>query len=125
MKYSPNHYAKAFCAAVAEHPHQENKFIKNFADLIIKNGNQHQGSKILAATEKILHETHGTKKITFISARPLKSLHTSFRHFLHAHDTIEEKTDATLIGGVKMIMNDALQFDGTLKRKVEKLFSDQ
>ena len=124
MKYQPIHYAKAFCAAVAEHPHSGEKLVKNFARLIAKNGDEHGGAKILAATEKLLHATTGTKEVTFVTARPLASLRTKFHHLIHAHDTVDESVDASLIGGVKVLVNDELQFDGSLRRKLDKLFAN-
>ncbi len=137
MKYQPIHYAKAFCAAVAEHPHSVEKLVKNFARLIAKNGDEHGAPKILAATGKLLHATTGTKEVTFVTARPLtperndggqarpspKPLRTAFHHLIHPHDTVREVVDPSLVGGVKIIVNDEEQYDGTLAGKINKLFN--
>ncbi|MBI2623578.1 MAG: F0F1 ATP synthase subunit delta [Candidatus Liptonbacteria bacterium] len=123
MKYTPLHYAKAFAAALAEHPKSGEKFAANFARLIERNGDARHAPKILAATEKLVRAASGAKKVTLVTARPPEqSLRTAFRKLIGAHDTVEEKVDPSLIGGVKIVVNEEEQFDGSLKRKMDKLF---
>ncbi|MBI2888905.1 MAG: F0F1 ATP synthase subunit delta [Candidatus Liptonbacteria bacterium] len=132
MKYPPAYYAKAFCAAVADPVKARSahgarhidELVKNFARCIEKNGDEHNAPKILAATEKLLHATTGTKEVTFVTARPSpKPLRGAFHHLIHPHDTVHEVCDPSLVGGVKVVINDEEQYDGTLRGKIEKLFS--
>ena len=140
MKHKPEHYAKAFAHAIAaplnpakaghgaSHPHITGKhvdeLVKNLAKLIEKNGDAAHAAKILAATEKLLRPVTGAKSIMFITARPqAHPLKKAFRALLHAHDVVREVTDSSLIGGVKIVVNEEEQFDGSLKRKIDKLFN--
>lgn len=125
MKHSPLEYAKAFRAALAGHPREGEKFVKNFVKLILKNGDAHQGPKILAATERLLRTVTGTKSVTLVTARASRSLRTAFHRLIHSHDIVRETIDPSLIAGAKVLINDELQFDGSLKRKIEKLFYQQ
>lgn len=125
MKYSPLHYAKAFAKAVAAHPHEKEKLVKNFVKLIERNGDTRQGVKILAATEKLLRPVTGAKSITFVTARPSpEPLKKSFHKLLRTHDVVRESIDPSLIGGVKILVNEEEQFDGSLRRKLDKLFAN-
>lgn len=125
MKYTPLHYAKAFRAAVAAHPHDKEKLVKNFAKLIANNGDAAHASKILAATEKLLCTVTGARSITFVTARPSSEpLMKIFHKVLKAPDIVRETVDPTLIGGVKILIDDELQFDASLRRKLGNLFGD-
>ncbi len=42
--------------------------------------------------------------------------------FVKPDDVIEERIDQELIAGIRIILDDELQFDGSLKNKLEKAF---
>jgi F0F1-type ATP synthase delta subunit len=146
MKYQPIQYARAFAQALrahadtadatrmnAERAHlrqsashrrtSADELAKRFAQLIAKNGDTHHAPKIVAATEKLLHAAAGTKKVTLVAARPSEKIRSAFRHIIGAKDTVEEKVDPSLVAGVKVLINDEVQFDASLKRKLDKLFN--
>lgn len=126
MKYSPSLYARAF-AEVAVKPlsaAEEKRAIENFLAFIRKNGDWGAIGKILATTEKILREKTGRRKFVFETARPLGKLLERLRKELtKSHDVVEEKLNPSLIAGVKITMNDEIEFDGSLQHKLDKLFS--
>ena len=125
MKYPALHYAKAFAKAFEAHPHDKEKLVKNFVKLIEKNGDTHQGSKILAATEQLLRPITGARSITFITARPpSEALKKSLHRLVRSHDVVRENVDPSLMGGVKILINEEEQFDGSLLLKINKLFSE-
>ena len=43
--------------------------------------------------------------------------------FVRVHDIVHEKIDPTLVAGIKVTINDEMQFDGTMKAKLDKLFT--
>ena len=126
MKYSSTIYAKAFAETAAEHrgAAEEAKFIQNFLAIIRKNGDAPQIKKIVAETEKSFREKIGGRKITIETARETKKFpHKFLKHFLKTGDAVEEKINPDLVAGMKITINDTEQFDGSLKRKIDKLFS--
>lgn len=125
MKYSPKLYAQAF-SKLAAGPlvkTEETRLVKNFFEVIKKNNDTHQLKKIFEETEKLLRMKSGRRKITIESARKVNHIGARLKNFLKPDDIIEEKTNPELIAGVKIIVNDESQFDGSLKRKIGKLFS--
>lgn len=126
MRYVPQLYARAFVEVAAPDltPKEETILVKNFLSLIVKNGDGYHLKEILAETEKLLRVKTGRRKIVIESARPLRqSPHTLLKHFLRPSDLTYEKIDPELIAGIKVTINDEEQLDGSLARKLKKLFS--
>jgi F0F1-type ATP synthase delta subunit len=125
MRYSPKTYAKAFFEAVKgiRSAEKQNAMVKKLIEIAIKNGDGLQLKKIAAYTEKIALEETGKQKIVIEGARPLnRRTNELVKHIARTGDTIEEKINPELIAGVKITINDEKQFDGSLKRKLDKLF---
>ncbi len=127
MKYSAELYAKAFAAAAAAgtlSPAEKTKLVKNFLAAIAKNNDTHELAKIYAAAEKMLREKTGVRKIVVESARKItQSPREILGKLLRASDMVETKIDPALIAGIKIIVNDDEEFDGSLARKLQKLFN--
>lgn len=125
MKYSAKTYAQAFTAAVGKPlaPEQEHAIIKNFLALIKKNGDSYNLKKIVAKAEKLLRAKTGKRKVIVETARPVKKLETLLRTITKKSDIIEERVNPDIIAGVRVTVNDEEQFDGSLKRKLQKLFT--
>jgi F0F1-type ATP synthase delta subunit len=124
MKYPPRLYAKALSEVAAKELSlaQEKGIIHNFLSLLKKNGDSYQLKKIVAEAEKLLRAKTGKRKITIETARPVKKLETLLAAIAEKSDIVEEKINSDLIAGVKVTINEEEQFDGTLKRKIDKLF---
>ena len=124
MKYLPKTYAKAFTELAARSGSgiEETRLVKNFLRAIEKNNDIQQLKKILAETERMLRTQSGRRTITVETARALPGLPERLKHFVKENDILEEKKNPELIAGIKITVNDEEQFDGSLKRKIEKLF---
>lgn len=126
MRYPPKTYAKAFFEAGKNirSAEKQNAMVKKLIEVAIKNGDGPQLKKIAAYAEKIMREETGKQKIVVESARPLKRRTNELvKHIARTGDPIEEKINPALIAGVKITINDEKQFDGSLKRKLDKLFT--
>lgn len=124
MKHSPQIYAKAF-SEIASEPSADKKanvFVKNFLKLIEKNNDQHQLKKIFREAEKLVREKTGKRKIVLETARPVKKFDTAIKKIVKKGDVIEEKINPELIAGIKIILNDEMQFDGSMQKKIKSLF---
>jgi F0F1-type ATP synthase delta subunit len=125
MKYAPQLYAKAFAktARAAHAAEKQEALAKRLVEIVVKNGDGHQLKKIAAYAEKIIREETGKRKVVVESARPLKQpLAKLLKNFAHHSDIIESKIDPYLVAGIKITVNDEEQLDGSLKRKLDKLF---
>lgn len=130
MKYSPDTYAKAFAAAAAELSGKDAErrgaeMAENLVRLAVKNRDAHLLPKILAAAERIARNRSGIRKVKIVSARPLTEESSKILGaFLKPRDAAEYAVDPSLIAGIKIIVNDAEAFDGSLVRKMNKLFTN-
>jgi F0F1-type ATP synthase delta subunit len=125
MKYAPKLYAKALAEVAAGHlsPAKEKEIIQNFTKAVMDRGGRKQWPKIVAAAEQALREKEGLRKVTVESARPLKDAQSDLKGFIRKEDVLEEKVDPEIIAGIKITLDDARQFDGSLSRKLNRLFS--
>lgn len=125
MKHSAHIYAKALAGAITDpnaKPGEE--IVKNFMAIVLKNGDGAHLKKIVTETARLVHRKSGMRDVTLESARPLgeKQKKTALDHFTKPHDAITEKTNPELIAGVRVTVNDELQFDGSLQAKLNTLF---
>lgn len=126
MKYAPKYYAEAFAALTSGplDPAKETALVKNFLTLIEKNGDMNQIGKIFTETAAALRSKTGRRKVTIETARPIANLQKEITRLLKKDDVIEEKVDPKLIAGMRVILDDTVQFDGSLQRKLDNLFSN-
>lgn len=128
MKYSISDYAKALDRAISDATAKPDVIVKNFMALIRRNGDEGRGKKILDEAARMARRGRSGKalarEVVIQSARPLsKSQEAIVKHFLKPGDMSEYQIDPSLIAGIKMIVNDEMQFDGTMKAKLDKLFT--
>lgn len=122
MRYAPELYAKALAAVAHGNlaPAKEREIVKNFLTLVRANGDGGKLPKIVEAAEKLLRAKTGRRRVVIESARPLGIL---LKKFSAGADAVEEKIDPALIAGVRITVNDELQYDGSLRHKLDTLFS--
>jgi len=123
MKYKPQDYATAFIEVVMNAPKtREEQIIKNFLKIVQKNGDLGKIGKIAELAEKLLLQKTGRNKWVVELARAQKSdLRKIFENIIGADDIFEQKINPELIAGIKITKNDERQFDGSLKRKINKM----
>jgi len=132
MRYSTHDYAKALAEVMRENPAAKTDVVvKNFMALVRKNGDEGRLKNIVAEAARFARR--GTsdrselasviREIRVESARPLsKAQMTMVKNFLKSGDVVEYAVNPDLVAGVKIIVNDEMQFDGTMKAKLEALF---
>jgi F0F1-type ATP synthase delta subunit len=125
MKYSTHLYAKALAEVIADaKPAHEAQIVKNFLALVRKNGNETHLRKILEEAARMARGKDGVRKVTLETARtPARAQKESLvKSFLKMGDVVEEKIDPELVAGVRIIIDDEKQFDGSLRGKLDRLF---
>ncbi|HUC01605.1 MAG TPA: F0F1 ATP synthase subunit delta [Candidatus Paceibacterota bacterium] len=125
MKYPPHIYAKALVevlsAPAGPHKRSDDEVAKNFLALVRKNGDERHLRKILEEASRFARGKSGVRKVTIESARPLApAQRRSVAHFTKPGDVVEERVDPDLIAGIRIILNDEMQFDGSLKTKLNR-----
>jgi len=124
MKYPANTYAQALVEAIVAPKADPAKIQKNFLAIIRKNGDEGRLKAILESAERLLGKKTGDRKVIVESARPLTgSVKSLFGNFLRSSDSVETKIHPELVAGVRITVNDELQFDGSLKGKLDILLN--
>ncbi len=127
MKYIPKLYATALADLITSRlkPEEEKRVAANFLAVVGRNGDTGKLSQIVAEAERILRIRSGHRKVVVESARPLApELQKSLRGQFGKEDVFETKLTPALVAGVKVTVNDELQYDGSLRRKLSVLFND-
>jgi F0F1-type ATP synthase delta subunit len=125
MKYASHIYAKALVEVLGDSRGRAGKsdeaIAKNFMELVRKNGDEGHLRKILEEASRFARGKSGVRKVTIESARALgPAQRKELQHFVKPGDVVEERIDPDLIAGIKIILNDEVQFDGSLKNKLSR-----
>lgn len=126
MKYSTHTYSKALVEALAgaKGTESEKAMGERFLALVRRHGDEASLSKILVEADRLMRARNGTRRLVVESARGLNTKAKSLVAALaHAGDVIEEKIDPALIAGIKVTANDEVQFDASLRKKLDAVFS--
>jgi F0F1-type ATP synthase delta subunit len=126
MKYPAHIYAKALVEVLSDGTrataHDDGSIAKNFLALVRKNGDEGHLRKILEEASRFVRGKSGVRKVTIGSARVLApSQRKALEYFIKPGDVVVERIDPDLIAGVKITVNDELQFDGSLKNKLNRV----
>jgi len=124
MKYPQDIYAEALSEVLAAplSLHKEKQVIKNFLSLVQKNNDGYLLKKIIDQTEKRLRARTGVRRVVIETARPQYSLKTKLSSLIRESDIVEEKITPELLAGMRVTIDETMEFDNTLKRKIDKLF---
>lgn len=125
MKHPAGTYAKALVEVLATFKGskaEEDQLAKHFIALVRKNGDEGHLRQILEEASRFSRGKSGVRKVTIASARELNAAQTkTMEHFVRAGDVVERRIEPDLIAGIKIILDDELQFDGSLKNKLNSV----
>jgi len=126
MKYSLKNYGQALAEVVLEKRNlSQGDPTRNFIKMLRRSGDEAHADKIIKEAERILRKEDGTRSVVFESARPLGvARQKSLAIFSRSGDAVSYRTDSRLIAGVRILIDDEREFDGSLKGKLDKLFGD-
>lgn len=130
MKVKLKIYAKALAEVILSKPASaeasvwQRKIADNFLKFLIKTGKEKKAKEILNLAEDFILAKQGKRKIIFETARKITSDQKKLLHGIaETGDKVQEKINPELIAGVKIIINDSKQFDGSLLSKMSRIFA--
>jgi len=126
MTYLPVFYAKSFIRALGDKTGREaEKIIENFISVIKKNNDWPRRQEIIEACLSVLRKNKGRSLLVIESARPLKKSDEEKieRKFKRENYDFAEKINPELMAGVRLNLDDEYQFDASLQKKLNNLFS--
>jgi len=128
MKYPAHIYAKALAEVIGDPSRKISEketaaIVKNFLELVRANGDESHLRKILEEAARFARGKAGIRKVSVESARALSTAQEKeVAKFLTAADVVERTIDPALIAGIRILVNDEMQFDGSLRGKLDKVF---
>jgi F0F1-type ATP synthase delta subunit len=123
MKYPTHIYAKALVEVLSDRKAKNSAAVaNNFLEIVKRNNDEGHLREILEEASRFARGKSGVRKVTIESARALSAAQKKrLKSFIKSGDVVEEHLDPELIAGIKIILNDELQFDGSLKNKLNKV----
>lgn len=122
MKYPPHIYAKALVAALGAGGIPADAAADNFLRVVRANGDEGHLRKILEEASRFARGKDGVRKVAIASARPLTpGQRATLTRFTKPGDVVEYETNPALVAGVTITVDDEMQFDGSLKSKLNRL----
>ncbi len=121
MKYPAHIYAQALVEVLGGPDAERNKerIAENFIALIRKNGDEMHLRKILEEASRMSRGRSGLRKVVVDSARALtEAQRKEVGRLLRKEDVVVERIDPSLVAGIKVTVNEELQFDGSLAKKL-------
>jgi len=124
MKYRPQQYAQALYAALeGKSESEQKKIVKRFAELLARHQQTGKARAIFAAYEKITLRKQGMRSVRLETASVASDqLKKEIRAALGKNLYIKEIINQDLIGGVKILVDDEILIDGSVKKQLESLF---
>lgn len=115
-------YAKALADVLSKKEAPGAKVVDNFVKLLVNAGYEGKAKEILDLAGDLLLAKQGKSKVTFETAREITvSQQKLLEKFADRGDVIKEKINPELIAGVKIIINDSRQLDGSLQSKLQQI----
>ena len=124
MKHTIRQYAEAFLSALHEKKEKERaRVIKGLLETLRRNGDKSKLALILNETEKQYYKNQNVHKIKLSSVFPVHdSIKKEILKSMGNGVVTDEVIDSSLLGGIKILVDDEILIDATIKRQLERLF---
>ena len=124
MKYRSSQYAQAlYVATEGKSEAEQKKIIKRFVELLVRHRVIGKAHAISAAYEKLALQKRGERLVQIETATPAsEKLKQEIRTVLGKNIYIKERVNPQVLGGVKMLVDDEILIDASVKRQLERMF---
>lgn len=118
MKFSSKKLGKALASLVVQEKTSSEDLVKEVAAFLVSLGKTSKLGDVTRSFSKEYNKQTGTIDIKVVAAS--KEVIPSFVSFKDAKISVTEKIDASLLGGVKLLIDD-LEIDTSIKTKINTL----
>jgi F0F1-type ATP synthase delta subunit len=122
-RYSPKQYATALYESLAEAKgSNHDAVIRAFAGIVAANYDRALLPKIVMQLKKLERTRAGRHDVVVTSARPLtKAILEEVKGKVGSNSSVTEVIDPSVLGGLKVLINDEVVIDGTFKARIARL----
>jgi F0F1-type ATP synthase delta subunit len=104
------------------HPEEKNKIMAGLIRTLNVSGDIGNAEKVIASIEEKIARKEGRVKIKVYAARILhESLLDKIKNAFGNEALVHQVIDPEIIAGVKLVVNDEIMIDATLKKKLERI----
>ena len=124
MKYRLKQYAEALAAATeGKSEAEQKKIVTRFTELLVRHRMIGKAPMICIAYEKLVLQKKGMRSVRIETATSTsKKLKQEFHAALGKNIYIEEIINPHLLGGIKILVDDEILIDASVRRQLERLF---
>ena len=120
-KYTAKQYAQALFQSLQEKGASEPGVVKSFAKILVGNYDKALLPKIAMQLKKLERAKLGRHDVVLTSASPLeKGVVAEVKKKVGENSGITEVVDPQVLGGLKVLINDELVIDGTLRTRIDR-----
>jgi len=121
-RYTPKQYATALFESLNEKGVKTDVVVKSFAGVVAKNYDRALLPKIVMQLKKLERSKGGVHEVVLTSARPLeKTVIAEIKKKVGEGSHIKEVVDESVLGGLKILINDEMVIDGTYRARINKM----
>lgn len=121
-KISPKDYAHALLVSLEKSGADKERTVKNFITAIRAHSDWARRKEIVDAFEKAWFKKQGKSIVSIESARPLTKTQETNLQKQWAGAEIRYAINQSLVAGVRIVVDEERQFNGSLARKLRTLF---
>lgn len=123
MKYTANQYASALFEALNESPKERKEILGRFYGVLSRDRKTNLADQILRKVELIFRQKNKVDRVVVESVAGIsEKTKSQIKAILGGDAIIQEKNNPSLVGGVKIFVNDEILIDATLKKQIDNLF---
>lgn len=121
-KYTAKQYAIALFDSLQDKGASVDAVVKRFAKVLVANYDRALLPKIVMQLKKLERAKLGRHDVVLTSARPLsKAAVAEVKKKVGEKSGISEVVDPSVLGGLKVLINDEMVIDGTVKGRIERM----
>ena len=120
MKYQSKIYASALFESLEKKSYAET--VRNFLNLVRKNGDFSKLPKILYDFKKLYNKKHGIKEVKVEMAREDKNIIHQVKEVLKLKHEPEVEINKDILGGAMVSIDAEVVIDGSIKFRLQKIF---
>ncbi len=124
MKYTAGQYAEALVEVLEMSGEKgRSRIAASFLRVLRRNGETAKIFSILREAERLYYRRNKLRKIELESAAPLSdSIRKEVQHAIPGGVITKEAVDPSLLGGIKILVDDEILIDASARRQLMKLF---
>lgn len=123
IRYKPKDYAQALIQSIKTSPEKEKEILKSFVRALASHRDFSKWRKILEIFEKLYIKEFDEKFIDVYVGHDNRKYQSKVLEAVPRGADVQFHTDPDIIGGIKILLNKEILIDGSVQRRITRLFN--